>query len=482
MSHMTTMKLANAALIALIACTASPAQASKDGARDEKKPTWTAIVGGTVWPVSSPIIRDGVVLLKDDKIAAVGRRGDFAIPKGATTIDATGRHVTPGFVAGAARGALGVRGANLKEKAKDRFNPYADTMLMCLAVGITTAHEGPGGSMGGFPGFGGGGGAFSGSTKGTLGGVIGKLTFGSVKGFEIRDPAGIYMTYGARATQVAENRAAFEKAIEYRKKHKAWVAEVASGKKDAKVPKADDTTKAMVRVLEGELPLFIQADTQKQLRGVLELCDDYRVPMVIHGAREAWTMAPEIGKRPIDVLMHHRGNGGRATRPYRDRHKSHPHGWTIENGRILSDAGVRWGTITIAGNVVTFLFPGRDITGLTMEACFAVRGGASEQEALESITLTAARILKIDDRVGSLEVGKDADVLVMDREPLDYRSMVDLAYVNGRVAYDRSKVNLWNHIQTDRSKGFKDGWKPWGPWPEFKELPGKGSSDAGGGN
>jgi len=485
-------------IIALLiaCCVASAQEAAKDAkpaasdapADDKAAPRWTAIVGGTVWPVSSPIIRDGIVLLKDDKIAAIGRRGDIAVPKGATTIDASGRHVSPGFIASAARGALGFRGTNSKEKARDRYNPFSDTMLMCLAVGITTAHEGPGGRVG-FPGFsfGGGGAAFSGSPKGTVGGVIGKLTFGSVKGFELRDPSGVFMTYGTRATQIAETKTAFDKAVEYRKKHKAWVAEVASGKKFDKeapaksMPKADAVTQALVRVLEGELPLFIAANNRRELRGVIELCDTYRVAMVVHGAREAWTMAPDIGRRPIDILMDHRGNGGRATRPYRDRHKSQPHGWSIENARILSAAGVRWATATIAGNVITSLFPGRDLTGLTMEACFAVRGGATEQEALESITLTAARILKIDDRVGSLEVGKDADVIVCDREPLDYRSMVDLAIVNGRVAYDRSTCELWNHIQTDRSKGFKGGWKPWGPWPEFKALPGS-DSNAGGGN
>ena len=100
------------------------------------------------------------------------------------------------------------------------------------------------------------------------------------------------------------------------------------------------------------------------------------------------------------------------------------------------------------------------------------------------ITVPVAQILKIDDRVGSLDVGKDADILVMDREPLDYRSFVDLAYVNGRVAYDRSKVNLWNHIQTDRSKGLKKGWKPWGPWPELGELqpPTEAGGNGNGGN
>lgn len=464
-------------LSVLLLCVCAVAQETKKKQEDTKKqetkpPKWTAFVGGTVWPVSGPVIKDGVVLVKDDKIVSVGRRGEVGIPKAATKVDATGRHVAPGFVCSAARGALGVSGANLREKAKDRFDPFNETMLFCLAAGITTAHEGPGGRGGRFPpGFGGGGGsAFSGTPKGTYGGVIGKLTRGTVDGFELRDPAGVYMTFGATGAQRNETRTALDKAVEYRKKRKQWLEDLAAKKKDAKEPKSDDVTKALAKVLDGELPLFMGASTRRQLEGCLVLCDDYKVPMVVHGGQEAWTMAPQIGRRPITMLITPRGSGGRATRPYTNRFKSQPHGWSITNAAVLTSAGIPWGVTTSGTGINTRLFAGRDLMGLPHEACFAVRGGATEADALAAITLTAAQILKIDDRVGSLEAGKDADILVMDLEPLDYRSFVDLAYVNGRVAYDRSKVDLWNHIQADRSKGLKPGWKPWGPWPEFKEL------------
>ena len=473
----------------LVLCSGAVAQEAKKK-EDVKKPeeskaaTWTAIVGGTIWPVSGPVIRDGVVLVKDTKIAVVGRRDEVTVPKGATVVDATGRHVSPGFVCSAARGALGVSGHNLREKARDRFDPFNETMLFCLAAGITTAHEGPS-SGGGFAGFGrGGGSAFSGSFKGSYGGVIGKLTRGTIEGFEVRDPAGVYMTYGGTGSQRNETRAAFAKAIEYRKNRKQWLEDVVAKKKDAKEPKSDDVTKALAKVLDRELPLFMGASTRQQLEGCLDLCDDYKVPMVVHGGQEAWTMAPSIGRRPITMLITPRGSGGRATRPYTNLHKTRPHGWSITNAAVLSSAGITWGVTTSGTGINTRLFAGRDLMGLPHEACFAVRGGATEADALAAITLTAAQILKIDDRVGSLEAGKDADILVMDREPLDYRSFVDLAYVNGRVAYERSKVDLWNHIQTDRSKGMKKGWKPWGPWPELGELtpPSEAGGNGNGGN
>jgi hypothetical protein len=462
----------------LFAQTPPPAE---DGTSKEKPPRWLAIVGATVWPVSSPPILDGTVLVKDDKIVAVGRRTSVTVPKGAQVIDATGRHVAPGFVAASSRGVLGVRGNTLKEKAKDRVDPFSDTMLMALAAGITTAHEGPSG-RGGFAAMmgGGGGGAFGGTPKGMLGGVIGKLCFGTIDGFEVKDPAGVYMGYNNRsATQLRETHEALEKAAKYHKERRAWLEELAAGKKDAKEPKTDEGTAALARCIDGDLPLFIEADDRRAIEGSLELCDRYGVPLVIHGALEAWTVAPDIGRRPVTALVTHRGRGGSRTKPYRDKYVSQPHGWTISNAATLSAAGVPWGTVTLGGGIMTGLFAGRDLMGLPHEACFAVRGGATDAEALRSITLTAAEILNIDDRVGSLVAGKDADILLMDLEPLDYRSFVDLAWVNGRLVYDRSEVPLWNHIRTDRSQGMGP-WTPFGPWPEFQELPAKPLTESGG--
>jgi len=321
------------------------------------------------------------------------------------------------------------------------------------------------------------GGIFSGTPTGSLGGVIGKLTYGTVEGFEVRDPAGVFMTFNPAASKREQTEKALKAAYEYRKKRRAWFEDLAAKKKDAKEPKGSDTTKALARCLDGELPLYIGADSRKAIQGCLELSDLYRVPMVLHGMTEAWTMAPEIGRRPVTVLLSHRTDR-RGIRPFRNPNRTQPHGWSITNAATLSQAGVVWGTVSPGQGVVTGLFAGRDLTAMPMEACFAVRGGATEKEALASITLTAARILGIDDRVGSLAAGKDADLLVLDREPLDYRAMVDLVYVNGRLAYDRSKVSLWNHIRTDRSKGMGP-WKPWGPWPELRDAR---PPDAGGGN
>ena len=448
----------------------------KEEAAEKKapKPKWVAIEGGTIFPVSGPVIKEGTILIKDGKIAALG--SGLKAPEGATVVDARGKFVCPGFVAVTSRGILGVRRGSSKERAKDGFDPFSDTMLMGLAAGITTAHEGIGGRSNLARLMGISSSMFRGVPQGVLGGVIGKLSYGSVEGFGLREPAGVYMAVGTRASQRETASKALQKAIDYIEKREQWIADVVAGKKEAKEPKADDLTKALAQCREGKQALYFSASKQEEIQVALELIDEFKFPMIFAGAQEAWTMPAEIGRRPVSVLLCPRGGGGRSLRPYRTPYRDVDHGWSLLNPLKMSEAGIPWACSTLGSGVMTSLFAGRDVTSLVHEAAFAVRGGVTNEEALYSITLGAARILKVDDRVGSLEVGKDADVLVMDREPLDYRSFVDLALVNGKLVYDRKKVALWSHVPTDRSQ-HPQGWAPWGPWPTLEkadEGPGSG--------
>ena len=97
-----------------------------------------------------------------------------------------------------------------------------------------------------------------------------------------------------------------------------------------------------------------------------------------------------------------------------------------------------------------------------MEAAFAVRGGLPEEAAVQAITLDAARILGVDHRVGSIEVGKDADFAIVDGDLLHYMTLVRWTVVNGRVAYDKKKEGLLDHIRPD---GDRNAPPPSDYWP-----------------
>ena len=86
---------------------------------------------------------------------------------------------------------------------------------------------------------------------------------------------------------------------------------------------------------------------------------------------------------------------------------------------------------------------GRVLTGFDLEAAFAVRGGCSEKTALAALTINPAKMLGLESRIGSIESGKDADILVMNGPPLDYRTYVETAYVGGKVAYERNTDRVY---------------------------------------
>ena len=90
---------------------------------------------------------------------------------------------------------------------------------------------------------------------------------------------------------------------------------------------------------------------------------------------------------------------------------------------------------------------GQDLNTPHLDAAFAVRGGLDNRKALRTLTLDAAKLLGVDHRVGSLEAGKDADVLILDGDPLHYATFVTTALVNGKVVYEKAKEPLYRHIE-----------------------------------
>jgi imidazolonepropionase-like amidohydrolase len=173
----------------------------------------------------------------------------------------------------------------------------------------------------------------------------------------------------------------------------------------------------------------------------LQLVGEFGVELIIDGAIEGWTIAEEIGSQDVALVISPRAK----RRP--NEQTARPSGSSLENAAILKRAGVKFAIVPVTPYFSTGGIAGRDLMTMPMEAAFAVSGGLDEDTALKAITITPAEILGIDDRVGSLQVGKDADIVILDGHPFHYNTFVEQTFVNGKLLYDKSESPYFSHIR-----------------------------------
>jgi imidazolonepropionase-like amidohydrolase len=173
------------------------------------------------------------------------------------------------------------------------------------------------------------------------------------------------------------------------------------------------------------------------MRDMIALAKELDYKLVLDGVQEAWLIPDELKKADVQVVLTPR-NRRRPTPG-----KEETTGSSIETSGKLEHAGVPFAVAPLGTAVSLDGIAGRDLTSLMLEAAFAVRGGASEETALAALTITPARMLGLEKRIGSIEEGKDADLLILNGPPLDYRTVVDKAFVAGKVYYDRARTPIY---------------------------------------
>ena len=392
-------------------------QAKKDEEKkneEKKKDPPIAIVGADIHTVTSGEIRRGTIIIKDGKIQSVG--SDLPVPEGATVIDAKGLVACPGFVAARCRG-LGIRRRGPGGgKLADALDPYAFSIHLALASGITTAY---------ITSRSGGG---SNLIQGTS--AVIKMTEEELEGMLMREPASVQIRYsGASASAKFGLKKRLRKAVDYARKLKEAKAKGKAGKP----PPKDGRSEALLPLIRGDVPARIAAHSADDILAALELADEFGIRLVLEGAIESWIVAEEISKRDVCLVITPR------RKAHADETVHRPSGSNLRMPAILRKAGVPFAILSPNASLSTGGIAGQDLVTLPIDAAFAVGRGLDEQTALESITLTAARALGVADRIGSIEPGKDADIILLDGHPLDFRSFVTLAMVNGKVYYEKSK-------------------------------------------
>ncbi len=418
--------------------TAAPAPKKEEKKKEPK--SYTAIVGGDVYLGTGQRLTGATVLIADDKIDKVGH--NLELPEGTTVIDAKGKTVSPGFVIVKGAGM----GAGRNGPYKDTVNPFAADIKQGLAAGITSFLAG------------------STSARGSVGGsnAVIKLAYGDVEGMVLAENSvvGISVPLDRSARENLET--AVKAAKDYLLAIEAYPAKKAKDPK-AKAPKKPGGSDQVIKVLQDKARLWISfggggfnpfrgmmggSPPASDLASVREACEVatlFGKSAVILKPMSAWLIPDEIAATGSSVIISPR------TRQAPDPKDPQRTGSNIATAAILAKAGVpvavtcpdgRFG----GGGVGTNGILGQDLNTPNVDVAYAIRGGLSNRKALRTITLDAANIMGVGDRIGSIEAGKDADILILDGDPLHYSTFVITAVVNGKVVYEKGKEALYRHI------------------------------------
>ena len=379
-----------------------------------------AIVGGRVLPVSGPAIANGTVLIRDGKIAAVG--ANVPVPADARRVDAHGKTVTPGLVDAATELGLEEVGSvsttsDFASRGRDSvysafrvwegFNPASVLLPPARQGGVTSVLITPrGGLVAGAAAMMELAVGVDDPTAMLLRGPAAMVAyFGPGEGVGVRtrgDLLNKLRTLIADTRWYAAHRADYERGV---------------GRKLA----ADlEDLEAMIPVAEGREPLLVSVDKASDILTMIDFANQNKIKLVIAGAAEGWQVAPRLAAAHVSVLT---GAMNNIPRTFAEL------GARQDNVALLRKAGVPVAIIGNAGGGDEQAF---NVRNIRYEAGNAVAYGDNWDDALRSITLTPAEIFGVADRVGSLSVGKDANVVIWSGDPFEFASEPEHVYVRGK--------------------------------------------------
>ncbi|MGC6489085.1 MAG: amidohydrolase family protein [Planctomycetota bacterium] len=377
-----------------------------------------AFVGATLETCAGATIQDGALVVHRGKIVAVGPTADVAVPAGAVVVAAQGKTLMPGLVCshshiGSVSGGDRSGPIQPEVRALDSINPRDPGIQKAQAGGITTVNVMPGSGH-----------LLSGQTiylklrdVDTVEALAVRNADGSIAG-------GIKMANGTnpqkkapfpgtRGKAAALVRMQFHRARDYRRR-----IEAADGD-PAKMPARSLAMEALLDAMDGKKVVHHHTHRQDDILTVLRLQREFGFRVVLHHVSEGWMVAEEIAaaKAPCSVIVIDSPGG-----------KLEAARLSLETGAILDRAGVLVGFHTDDGITDSRLF--------LRSAALSVRAGMDRQKALEAVTIANARMLDMQDRVGTLEVGKDADFVLLSGDPLSVYTRVTETWVDGVKVFD----------------------------------------------
>ena len=374
-----------------------------------------AVSGDTIYTMAGEKIDNGIILIKDDKIEKVGLQSEIEIPEDYKIVK--GKVVTPGLID--AHSVVGLSGIynyahdqdQLEKsdaiqpelRAFDAYNMREKLVEYVRNLGITTLHTGHG------PGALASGQTMIVKTHGeTLKDVIidsvatVAFTLGSNVSRNFKEP-------GTRSKGVAMLREEFIKTIEYNKKLK--------NAEEDKKPGRDLKLETLSKVLSGEIPAMFTVQRATEIMTALRLQQEFGFKLILDGGAESYLLIDEIKAAGVPVILH----------PSMVRNYGETKNVSLETAAALHKEGIQF---ALQSGYEGYVPKTRIVL---FEAAVANANGLPFEDALASITIDAAEILGVDERIGSIEVGKDADIVLFDGNPFEYTSHVCVVIINGEI-------------------------------------------------
>lgn len=425
--------IARALFAGLIAyCLLLTAAAQSDGSQQNKtgRAGTFAITNARIVTVTGGVIENGTVVIRDGRIAAVG--AGVNIPSGAERIDGRGLSVYPGLIdartqLGLAEISLGANATmdttepgtmNANAKAISAVNPHSSHVNVTRVNGVTTVQSAPAGGLiaGQTTVI-----NLNGSTQGdmavipTAALVINFPRISTFGGFNPQvgpQPVDFNEAVRRRDTQIDELKKIFTDAENYARAKEAYGKD-----KTLPNPATDLKLEAIVPYIRGQRPIIFTVERERDIRAVIKFVSEMKVKGIIAGGQEAWRAADDLKKNDIAVIY-----TNIYSLPVRD---DDPYDFLFEAPAKMQQAGVRFAIATGDG--------GAEVRDLPYHAGLAGAFGLPKDEALKAVTIYPAQILGVADRLGSIEVGKMANVVVTDGDILEPRTNVKYVFIAGRL-------------------------------------------------
>jgi imidazolonepropionase-like amidohydrolase len=374
-----------------------------------------AITGGRVFPVSGPPIDNATVLIRDGRIVQVGT--NVSVPAGARRIDATGKWVTPGLVDAQTQLALVDEPGNGDVAARGRndaltpsfrvwegINPRSVYIQPARQHGVTTVIVAP---------------RAAGIVSGQ--GTMIDLVDGTLTDMLLNGPATMFGTFDSRPENIGSRGELFARFRELLDDTKTYIRRRADFERNQSRPfvAGRNDLEAMIPVVEGRQTIAIEANRASDIEMALQIAREYSLKMMIVGGEEAWMVAPKLAAANVPVLIGAMNNIPLSFSTLGARQ---------ENAGLLRAAGV---SVALIGNG-----PGGEnnfnVRNIRQEAGNAVAYGLPWNDALRAVTLAPAEMFGVADRVGSLQAGREANVVVWSGDPFEFSSLAEHVFVRGR--------------------------------------------------